>query len=175
MLDKLKFNLAESIALKKLAKTKNFGNKFGHFVSDAKDILVILPEKLDDIKISLKIIQFLNSEKKNIYLYFNIDFTNYLPSGLNFIPITYKSSDKTKIGLPSKELLSKIEIIFFDLVIDLNREDCLFSSIICNSPRSKYRIGFTKKNADKFYNFQLPNEINSEKSYRNLLNSLRMF
>ncbi len=175
MLDKLKFNLAESVALKKLAKTKIYGNNFKHFVSEAKDILIILPEKLEDINASLKIIQFLNSEKKNIYLYFNIDYTNYLPTGLNYIPITFKTGDKTKIGLPSKDLLSKIEIIFFDLVIDLNIEDSIFSSIICNAPRSKYRIGFIKKNADIFYNFQVPNEINSEKSYRNLLNSLRMF
>ena len=175
MLDKLKLNLAESAALKKLAKSKNYGNNFKRFVSDAKDILIILPEKLDNINASLKIIQFLNSEKKNIYLYFNIDFTNYLPTGLNYIPITYKASDKSAIGLPSKDLLSKIEIIFFDLVIDLNIENSIFSSIICNAPRSKYRIGFTKRNADKFYNFQVTNEINSAKSYRNLLNSLRMF
>ena len=71
MLDKLKLNLAESAALKKLAKSKNYGNNFKRFVSDAKDILIILPEKLDNINSSLKIIQFLNSEKKNIYLYFS--------------------------------------------------------------------------------------------------------
>ena len=175
MLDKLKFNIAESLVLKKITKTQKLGNNFKHFVSNAKDVLVILPENLDDINAAIKIIKFLNGEKKNIYLYFNIDFTNYLPGELNFIPVTYNAGDKTKIGLPSKELLSKIEIIFFDLIIDLNREDSIFCSVICNAPRSKYKIGFTKKNADKFYNFQVPNEINSEKSYRNLLNSLRMF
>ncbi|MEN8193075.1 MAG: hypothetical protein ABFS12_09690 [Bacteroidota bacterium] len=175
MLNKIKVNLAESIALKKFTKTQNFGNNFKHFISDAKDILVILPEKFDDINKALKVIEFLNSEKKNLYLFYNIDVANYLPTGLNFISVNYKENDITKIGLPSKDLLSKIEIIFFDFIIDLNIEDCIFSSVIANAPRSNYRIGFSKENADKFYNFQVPVEINSEKSYRNLLNSLRMF
>jgi len=175
MINKIKINLAESIALKKQSKSLNFGNNFGHFISSAKDILVILPEKIDDINAALKVVKFLNSEKKKIYLYFNIDVTNYIHGDLKFTSITYKPSDKTRIGLPSKEILSKIEIIFFDLVIDLNIEDSVFSSMICNAPKSKFRIGFSKRNADTFYNFQVPNEINSEKSYRNLLNSLRMF
>ncbi len=175
MINNIKFNLAESIALKKFTKTQSFGNSFKQFISNAKDIMVILPENLEDMKAAFKIIKHFNTEKKNIYLYFNIDVANYIPVELKYISITFNPSDKTKIGLPTKDHLSKIEIIFFDLVIDLNREDNIFYSVICSAPKSKYRIGFIKKNSDRFYNFQVPNEINSEKSYRNLLNSIKMF
>ncbi|MCK5455784.1 MAG: hypothetical protein KAI45_01580 [Melioribacteraceae bacterium] len=61
------------------------------------------------------------------------------------------------------------------MVIDLNRDVDIFSSALANVPLSDFRIGFVKKDSDSFYNFQIPNEINPEKSYRNLLNSLRMF
>jgi len=175
MINNLKSNLAESIALKKFTKTQSFGNSFRQFISNAKDIMVILPENLEDMKAAFKVIKHFNTEKKNIYLYFNIDVANYIPVELKYISVTFNPADKTKIGLPTKDHLSKIEIIFFDLVVDLNRENNIFYSVISSAPKSKYRVGFTKKNSDKFYNFQVPNEINSEKSYRNLLNSIRMF
>ena len=119
MVNKLIFRLGESIVLKKLKRTQYFVNNFRHFFSNAKDILVILPEKIDDINYALKIIEFLNSKNKKVYLYFNIDVTNYLHGALKYTSITYKTSDKTKIDLPSKDLLSKIEIIFFDVVIPI--------------------------------------------------------
>lgn len=175
MIEKIKLNVAESVALKKFTKTQNFGSSFKQFLSNANDTLVILPEKIEDINASLKVIRFLTEQKKKIYLYYNIDSANYLPPGLKYISITHKKGDKTKIGLPNKDHLEKIEIIFFDLVIDLNIEENVYSSVIANVPRSNFRIGFCKKNSDKFYNFQVKSEINSEKSYRNLLNSLRMF
>ena len=175
MIEKFKTNFAESIALKKFTKTQNFGNSYKEFLTEAIDTLVILPEKIDDIHTSLKVIKYLINEGKKVYLYFNIDSANYIPSDIKYISVTYKKEDKTKFGLPSKDHLSKIEIIFFDLVIDLNIGEDIYSSVIANVPRSNFRIGFTKKNSDNFYNFQVKGEINSEKSYRNLLNSLRMF
>ena len=83
MVNKLIFRLGESIVLKKLKRTQYFVNNFRHFFSNAKDILVILPEKIDDINYALKIIEFLNSKNKKVYLYFNIDVTNYITK-INF-------------------------------------------------------------------------------------------
>ena len=92
-----------------------------------------------------------------------------------YASLIIRDTDKTKIGLPNKELIGKIKKHTFDLVLDLNIEDDVFASAIANIPLSDFRIGFIKENADYFYNFQIPNEINREKSYKNLLNSLRMF
>ena len=59
MIEKFKTNFAESIALKKFTKTQNFGNSYKEFLTEAKDTLVILPEKIDDIHTSLKVINYL--------------------------------------------------------------------------------------------------------------------
>ena len=40
---------------------------------------------------------------------------------------------------------------------DLNRKDDLFYSYVSNLVKAKIRIGFAKKGADKFYNFQISN------------------
>jgi ADP-heptose:LPS heptosyltransferase len=83
--------------------------------------------------------------------------------------------NKTKLGLPNKFLINKIKKYKFDLIIDLNLEYDIFSLVLSTIPEANFRVGFVKKNSDYFYNYQIPQEINSEKSYRNLLNSLRMF
>lgn len=98
-----------------------------------------------------------------------------MPNDFVYASLIISDENKTKIGLPNKELVSKVKKHTFDLVLDLNRDNDIFSSAMGNIPLSGFRIGFVKKNADYFYNFQIPNEINPEKSYRNLLNSLRMF
>ncbi len=99
----------------------------------------------------------------------------FLPNDFEYSALIVGETDKTKLGLPSKDLINRISKYKFDLVFDLNTEPNLFASAITNIPKSVFRIGFIKEKSDLFYNYQIPNEINSEKSHRNLLNSLRMF
>jgi ADP-heptose:LPS heptosyltransferase len=81
-----------------------------------------------------------------------------------------------KLDLPNHKLINKLVELKFDGVIDLNRTDNLFYSYVTNLVTAKLRIGFAKKGADYFYNFQIAqNEFDSEKSYNNFLNCLKMF
>ena len=73
-------------------------------------------------------------------------------------------------------MIEKLSQLRFDSVIDLNRKEDLFYSYASNLVNAKIRIGFSKKGADKYYNFQITNnDIDSDKSYNNFLNCLKMF
>jgi hypothetical protein len=91
-------------------------------------------------------------------------------------PITYTKNDINFFNLPSQKLLDEIGAKSFDILIDLNRNENLFCSALSKVVDAEYKVGFTKLNSDRYYNFQIEaNKINSEISYRNLLNSLKMF
>ncbi|MCF6268083.1 MAG: hypothetical protein L3J41_00030 [Melioribacteraceae bacterium] len=176
MIKKIKLKLAEYLAKKKFSRKQSSEKNFQKFFSESKQILIILPKSNNSlVEEAIEIIRFLSIHKKELFIIQSKDQFSYLPNDFKYSSLIISDDDKTKIGLPNKELISKIKKHTFDLVIDLNRENDIFSSAIANIPLSDFRIGFVKVGADYFYNFQIPNEINPEKSYRNLLNSLRMF
>ncbi len=176
MINKIKLILAKYFAKKNFSRVQSSEINFQKFFSNSKQVLIILPvftnSLVDEI---IEIIRFLAIHKKELFIIQSKDQFSYLPNDFEYASLIINVEDKTKIGLPNRELINRIKKHTFDLVIDLNREIDLFSSALTNIPLSDFRIGFVKENADCFYNFQIPNEINPEKSYRNLLNSLRMF
>ena len=176
MIRKITLKLAVYFAKKKFAKKQSSEKNFQRFFSESKQILIILPTSQNAmVDEAIEIVRFLAIHKKELFIIQSKDQFSYLPNDFKYSSLIIHDEDKTKIGLPNKELISRIKKHTFDLVIDLNRDTDIFSSAMANIPLSDFRIGFVKENADYFYNFQIPNEINPEKSYRNLLNSLRMF
>jgi ADP-heptose:LPS heptosyltransferase len=84
--------------------------------------------------------------------------------------------DINKLKLPSKRLEKEFRILKFDVVIDLEKEENLFNSLLVCIVNAPVKVGFRKKNSDKFYNLQIDNmEVNPEIFYKNLLNCLQMF
>ena len=64
----------------------------------------------------------------------------------------------------------------FNAILDLNRKENIFCSIVSNLVNAPVKAGFQKNNADKYYNLQIVNkEENPELSYKNYLNCLEMF
>jgi len=176
MISKIKDKIALFIAKHRFARKQNVIQSFQKCFSNANEIFIILPTSAINYSSAVvDVIQFVISQKKRITFIYKIEFKNYLPTGYRHIAIEFSELDKTKLGLPSKEIINKINKLNFDLVIDLNLEEDIFATSVANIPQSDFRIGFVKNNSDIFYNYQLTKEINSEKSYRNLLNSLRMF
>jgi hypothetical protein len=176
MISQIKNIIALFIAKRKFARKQNVAQNFQKCFSNAHDIMMILPSVGNSYSSEVvDIIKFVDSQKKRILFINKIEFKNYLPTGYGHSAIEFSELDKTKLGLPTKEIINKINKLSFDLVIDLNLEDDIFATTVSNIPQSNFRIGFVKNKSDVFYNYQLTREINSEKSYRNLLNSLRMF
>ncbi len=176
MIKNIKENLAEYFAKKKFSRKQNSEKNFQKFFSESQQILILLPTSKDSlVEEAIEVIRFFAIHKEDLFIIQSKDQFSYLPNDFKYSSLIINDEDKTKIGLPNKELINRIKKHTFDLVLDLNRDIDVFSSAMANIPLSDFRIGFLKKDADYFYNFQIPNEINPEKSYRNLLNSLRMF
>jgi hypothetical protein len=176
MINKLKLKIALSVAKKKYSRNQEASKDFKKFFSESKRILVILPTSATDIVTeAIEILRFFSIHKKELFIIHFKEQNRYLPTDFEFASLTISEEDKTKLGLPNNDLKKKIMKHTFDLVLDLNRDWNIFASSITNIPLSDFRIGFIKENSDSFYNFQIPNENIPEKSYRNLLNSLRMF
>ena len=176
MINNIKLKLADYFAKNKFARKQISEKNFQKFFSESRQILIILPTSNDSlVEEAIEIIRLFAIHKKELFIIQSKDQFSYLPNDFKYSSLIINDEDKTKIGLPKKELISRVNKHTFDLVIDLNRDVDIFSSALANVPLSDFRIGFVKKDSDSFYNFQIPNEINPEKSYRNLLNSLRMF
>ncbi len=176
MISQIKNRIAESIAIKRFAKEQIAGKSFDKFFTKSKSVLVILPNEATKLSLAIvDILRFVVIHQKKMFLIHRNVLRNYLPTDYEYASLIVRDTDKTKLGLPTVDFQKKIKKYSFDLVIDLNTENDIFASTTSNIPSSDFRIGFIKKNSDLFYNYQIPNEINSEKSHRNLLNSLRMF
>ena len=176
MIKIIKSNIARFIAVKRFSKKNNSRKNYNNFFETAETVLVILP--CSDAELSdetIELIRFIAIHKKKLFFIHPAVLKQFLPNDFEYASLVVSEKDKTKLGLPTKDLTTKIAKCNFDLVIDLNTEFNILASCITNIPKSKFRIGFVKEKSDLFYNYQIPNEINSEKSYRNLLNSLRMF
>ena len=94
----------------------------------------------------------------------------------DFKMISYNLDEISRLGLPNKQLIEKIKNYKFDVLVDLERDENLFLASVTSLINAKFKVGFKKNSIENLYNFQLTNtKINSEISYRNLLNSLKMF
>jgi len=176
MISNIKNKIGILFAKRKFIRGQKNGKSFQNFFFEAKEVLIILPNLENNfIEEVIKIIRFVYIHKKKIFIIYKSGNQKYLPTDFEYSSHEISKIDKTKFELPTKELADKIKKYTFDIVIDLNLKNDLFSSALANIPLSDFRIGFIKNKSDLFYNFQIPSEINSEKSYRNLLNSLRMF
>ncbi len=175
MLNEIKNTIAHYIIRKKFLSPKN-QLLFNDFATKAIDYLVLMPAEDSDFNISLDLIKYFVSHNKNVSLFLPEHKYNLIPQKekYKFIPYTYK--DITKFKLPDKELYARLRSKSFDIAIDLNRNENVFYTAVINSVDCKVRVGFRKKDSDKYYNFQISDgERNSEISYKILLNSLQMF
>jgi hypothetical protein len=149
---------------------------YTNFAKNSDRFLLILPQLENDYMNSLQVIDSLLKEKKKVSIVIKDLKVNHLLSQYKVDYIDFGTKDILRFDLPSKKLVQALKEKTYDVVIDLNMGENIFSGIIANLCLSNYRIGFKKENSDKFYNIQIiNNESNSAISYRNLLNSLQMF
>ena len=79
--------------------------------------------------------------------------------------------------LPRGELTRKVKKSTFDLAIDLNLGVALPSAYLCRASGARIRVGFKKRFADTFYNFQIQphHSTNFGAACNSLIECLRMF
>jgi ADP-heptose:LPS heptosyltransferase len=92
-----------------------------------------------------------------------------------FIPLTL--SETTFFYLPRKEVLDSVRRKQYDLAIDLNLDLVLPSAYICKASNARVRIGFVRKRADRFFNFQVQTDHTQGREiiYDRMAKCLQMF
>ncbi|MEI7812316.1 MAG: hypothetical protein WCJ01_07815 [Ignavibacteria bacterium] len=157
-------------------KRNTAANNFSSLLKESKDILVIMPDNDVDTNSALEFADKLIPLGKKITLLERDKRISLIQSRRKIPMIEYGIIHFNKIGLPTRELILKLKEKKFDVVIDLNTTENLFLSLLANLANAKYKIGFSREKSEDFYNMILiNNERNPALSYRNLLNSLKMF
>ncbi len=175
MLKSIKLKIARIIVNKKI-KNDYKKQSYTNFLKNSVSFFILMPDNEIYFHHALSIINFFETLSKDITV-FTKDFqVNLLPIKYRNHSINFTLEDITKLNLPTNEFGNKLKEYEFDLVLDLNKEENLFYSLIANLVRAQVRIGFKKNNSDKYYNLQIENsEDNPEIFYKNLLNCLQMF
>ncbi len=122
---------------------------------DARRILVIMPEKLEDFGIARNYMSVLkrNFPKARITLVLKEQYQNLIDQSHHFGTIFVTSTSKNLFGLPKKELIQKVAGSGYDITIDLNHTFQFFSTYLSLKSRAKLRIGLEDKERDVYYNF----------------------
>jgi Family of unknown function (DUF6913) len=176
LFDEYKNKLGYYIFKKKMFKKFNASYSFKDFVENSVDYLIILPLNDLDFANSFDVAKYFRIHKKHVTLFIPEHKVNTIEVTSHYKHISYNIDNISKFGLPTKLFVRELMEHKFDVLIDLERENNLFLTAITSLSNAKFKVGFKKTEIDDLYNFQLVNtKINSEISYRNLLNSLKMF
>jgi len=176
LFDEYKNKMGYYIFRKKIKKEFNSSFSFTDFIENSMDYVIILPLNDLDYSNSFDVAKYFRIHKKNVTLLIPEHKRNSVTILSNYKILDYSLDDISKLGLPSKSFVQKLSEFKFDVLIDLEREENLFLVAVASLIDAKFKVGFKKAEIENLYNFQLVNtKINSEISYRNLLNSLKMF
>lgn len=177
MLELIKYKIAKLIVERKLKKKHLRKASFSNFFDISFSFFVIMPQKQPDFNNAISVLDFLDVHNKTITV-FICDYQ------IALLPFKYRNksiglnvfSDKNKLKLPTKNLTDRISILHFDVVLDLNIGEDLFSSYITTLLNSNYKVGFDKQNSHLFYNLILSvNSSDSKECYSELSTYLLMF
>lgn len=170
-------NIAINYKLNQIKKGKSGQPvQYTDFISNARDFFIILPFNIENVDDPNPIFHFLLAFNKSVSVITTVEVFNYFRYRTKCHLVDFTTDELTKLGLPDKSLIHRLQKRKFDVVIDLNLNSNNFSTAVSNSVDAKFRIGFYSKTAEKYYNFLISKDENNPKlSYENLLNSLKMF
>jgi ADP-heptose:LPS heptosyltransferase len=135
-----------------------------------------MPANESDFRNSFTVLDFLDSQNKTLTIFTNDFRVALLPVKFRNKSFSFSLIEISKLKLPTHDLIAKLKKLRFDAVLDLNREENLFSSFVSNIVDSKIRIGMEKKKSVNYYNLIFSdNNFESNIFYSNLLNCLKMF
>jgi hypothetical protein len=176
MLDFIKLKIADFIVNSKASQYNIESKSFNGLLRNSFRYLILMPANEVPFNKAIEVLKFFEGLNKEIIV-FTQDFRiNLLPPKYRSEALDFSLIDINKLKLPSKRLEKEFRILKFDVVIDLEKEENLFNSLLVCIVNAPVKVGFRKKNSDKFYNLQIDNmEVNPEIFYKNLLNCLQMF
>jgi hypothetical protein len=176
MIEAIKENISRVLISRKLKDITLSEQDFSEALKRSGSFVVLMPEDEKDFRASYVVLEYLEHLNKAIKIVTRDYRISLLPAKFRNKAIEFGVADLNRLDLPNHKMIEKFAAMRYDGVIDLNRNNELFYSYASNLVNAKIRIGFTKKGSDKYYNFQIANnDVDSEKSYNNFLNCLKMF
>lgn len=176
MLENLKLKTAHFI-LKRKYWTKNSQKiPYNNSISGSTEFFVIMPADDKDFYHSADLLKYLLIHKKDVTLFLPSHKQSLILEKEKYKFKTFTIEMVSKLNLPKKELVQKLESLDYDVVIDLNRGENIFSSCVANIVKSKLRISFKKEQSGKYYNLIYSDSSPiAEANYRNFIKFLEMF
>lgn len=176
MIDFVKEKLAGLIVGKKSRSEYYTTRSFRDFFKKSFTFLVLMPDNDTDFHYAIEVLKGLSLNKKHATVFTQEFRANLVPVKYRPQVVEYTDKDISRLYIPSKKLMEKINSLRFNAILDLNRKENIFCSVVSSMVNAPIKVGFKKSNADKYYNLQISNkEENPELSYKNYLNCLEMF
>jgi hypothetical protein len=176
VIDFVKEKLAGLIVGKKSRLEYYTTRSFRDFFKKSFTFLVLMPDNDTDFHYAIEVLKGLSLNKKHATVFTQEFRANLVPVKYRPQVVEYTDKDISRLYIPSKKLMEKINSLRFNAILDLNRRENIFCSVVSSMVNAPIKVGFKKSNADKYYNLQISNkEENPELSYKNYLNCLEMF
>ncbi len=176
MLEELKRKIAHYLIKKKYLRHSPEAIAFKSVIKDAKEVFVIMPFNEVDFADSLELVKYFHIHKKDITIFLSEGRQSSVPLSHNYKFFSFLPVQISRFFLPDKMLIARLKEKYYDLVIDLNRQEDTFFSCVANVVKSKVRIGFRKNRSEDYYNLLFESRLNENSSaYKRLLEHLSMF
>ena len=129
-------------------------------ISSAHQALLILPLSRHELLPNIMVVDLLKKrfKEENITVVtgdHGIEVMRMLPRS-QFIHILVHEINL--FYLPCADVIQRVKKKKYDIAIDLNLDFVLPSAYICRESSARVRIGFVRKHADVFYNFQIQHD-----------------
>ena len=152
---------------------------FTDAVSGAHRVLLIMPFNHFEFLPTVRVIETIKKRIREEHITvitdeLGVEAVRMLPRS-QFIRVVV--SDLNAFYLPHPSIIRRVKEKAYDLAVDLNLDLVLPSAYICKASNARVRIGFTRKRAEAFYNFQIQPDLTLGKQliYDRLAQCLQMF
>jgi hypothetical protein len=153
--------------------------KFSRFFSNARSAVVILPVERSARSMAIPFLRSLqNKFRGNKLTLVSYDNSKDLSGQLGQCTVFPLREEAISIfDLPKKQAIGSLFKQKFDVAFDLNIPLVVSAAYICRGIDAPLKVGFSKENADLFYNFQFTTapHKNPQARYAQLLRTLDMF
>lgn len=173
MIEELKINIAHLLIRMRFFTPWRSVIRFDNAVKFANKVLIILPSNQTDFENSLQVVRYFQIHKKEITLFIQDTIDWYIPQKELYTYFTFTEKSKTFFYLPNTTLKRRTKEKQYDIVIDLNRHENVFSNAVTCLLNSNIKIGFARRKPLNYYNILINDkEQNSEAAYRVLIKYL---
>ncbi|GEM_PF-4511933 len=177
IIEKLRYKIGKKIILHQIRKQKSEEQRiFNNFFNRVKTVIILLPFEENLLKPALEVARFLQIHKKYVTFFVPDYKQNLLPNYENYHFISYQQKDISFFYLAKNEIISKFKDENFDLLINLDKTECLFYASIILKINAEIKISLKNDDFEDLFNLIFQSkETNPENSFKNLLNSFQMF